>query len=95
MPDCDTTVTRPTRPAALFAATNFFHEGLMMQFSRRLLSVASAAVLAGLAACGEDTVEPSGNPPAVTALSSNCGAASDPPTWAKTPGAVASARSSR
>lgn len=37
----------------------------MMQFSRRLLSVASAAVLAGLAACGEDTVEPSGNPPAV------------------------------
>ncbi len=37
----------------------------MMLFTRRFLSVASAALLTVLAACGEDTVDPSGNPPAV------------------------------
>jgi hypothetical protein len=37
----------------------------MMLCTRRFLSVASAVLLTGLAACGEDTVEPSGNPPAV------------------------------
>lgn len=39
----------------------------MMLFTRRFLSVASATLLAVLAACGEDAVEPSGNPPAMPA----------------------------
>ena len=39
----------------------------MMLCTRRFLSVAFAALLTGLAACGEDSVEPSGTPPAVPA----------------------------